>query len=282
MIAVCTFAAFGGFLLLNSLYLQGCARMVGVPRRCGPAAGCRCCDDRLAIFRPPRRQVRGPTFAAGERSHAHIERAIAVATAGTDAGCRIILDLRALRGRLRLMVNAPVTFAAVSGMPRAQAGVASAVASTSRQIGVSVGVALAGALAGSPVGNGDAFARATHSFWWVLVGFGVVIIVLALWSTGARARASVERIAHLLQEPGAGAAGMTARYGAKPRSKAEGTWRLLVELVMETRGDWRRAVSEATGLALQPRARTLASRARCSHIERVGRRYGHRRARPPP
>jgi DNA-binding MarR family transcriptional regulator len=40
----------------------------------------------------------------------------------------------------------------------------------------------------------------------------------------------------------------TARYGAVPRSAAEKTWRLLVELVMETRGEWRRKVAEATGL----------------------------------
>ncbi|MFI4903652.1 MAG: MarR family winged helix-turn-helix transcriptional regulator [Burkholderiales bacterium] len=32
------------------------------------------------------------------------------------------------------------------------------------------------------------------------------------------------------------------------RSDAERTWRLLVELVMETRGEWRRKVAEATGL----------------------------------
>ena len=40
----------------------------------------------------------------------------------------------------------------------------------------------------------------------------------------------------------------TARYGASPRSEAERTWRLLVELVMETRGTWRHKVTEATGL----------------------------------
>jgi DNA-binding MarR family transcriptional regulator len=40
----------------------------------------------------------------------------------------------------------------------------------------------------------------------------------------------------------------TARYGATPRSDAERTWRLLVELVMATRGDWRRKVAAATGL----------------------------------
>jgi DNA-binding MarR family transcriptional regulator len=35
---------------------------------------------------------------------------------------------------------------------------------------------------------------------------------------------------------------------AVPRSDAERTWRRLVELVMETRGEWRRKVAEATGL----------------------------------
>lgn len=39
-----------------------------------------------------------------------------------------------------------------------------------------------------------------------------------------------------------------ARYGAIPRTGAETTWRLLVELVIETRGEWRRKVADATGL----------------------------------
>ena len=46
------------------------------------------------------------------------------------------------------MVNAPITTAAVSGMPLDRAGAASAVASTSRQVGVSIGVALCGSVAG--------------------------------------------------------------------------------------------------------------------------------------
>ena len=40
----------------------------------------------------------------------------------------------------------------------------------------------------------------------------------------------------------------TARYGGLGKTEAEAAWRLLVELVMETRGEWRRKVSEATGL----------------------------------
>ena len=97
-----------------------------------------------------------------------------------------------------------MTFAAVSGMPRAQAGLASAVASTSRQIGVSIGVALAGALAGSHIGDSArewaGFAQATHRFWWILVALGVLIVALGWLSTGERARASTDRIAHLLKD----------------------------------------------------------------------------------
>jgi len=48
----------------------------------------------------------------------------------------------------------------------------------------------------------------------------------------------------------------SGRYGAAPRSEAERSWGLLVELVMETRGEWRRQVAEATGLPFS-RARAL-------------------------
>jgi len=102
-------------------------------------------------------------------------------------------------------VNAPITNTAVSGMPRSHAGLASAVASTSRQVGASLGVALAGALAGTGIESAHRpdFAAATHPVFWVVSGLGVGIVVLGLVSTGARARASAARVAFLLDEPGA-------------------------------------------------------------------------------
>lgn len=50
-------------------------------------------------------------------------------------------------------VNAPITNTAVSGMPRAQAGVAAAVASTSRQLGQTLGVAVIGAVLAAGIGT---------------------------------------------------------------------------------------------------------------------------------
>jgi len=97
-------------------------------------------------------------------------------------------------------IGAPVNTTAVSGMPRSQAGLAAEVASTSRQVGASLGVALAGSLAGGGIeaAHRTDLAESTHPVFWVIVAFGVAIVVLGVISTGARARASAERVASLL------------------------------------------------------------------------------------
>jgi EmrB/QacA subfamily drug resistance transporter len=100
------------------------------------------------------------------------------------------------------LVNAPITNTAVSGMPRSQVGSAAAIASTSRQVGVSLGVAIAGTLAGvgSVAQVGPGFAEATHPVWWTLVGLAGVIFVLAIIANSARGQRSVDGIAYLFAE----------------------------------------------------------------------------------
>jgi hypothetical protein len=93
-------------------------------------------------------------------------------------------------------VNAPITYTAVSGMPVSQAGVASGIASTSRQIGQCLGIAvtgsiLAGNLAGRPLRAG--FGPASHAAWLLLAAMGGVVFVLGLvttsqWALGTAAR----------------------------------------------------------------------------------------------
>ena len=85
-------------------------------------------------------------------------------------------------------VNAPITNAAVSGMPRAQAGVAAAIATTSRQGGSTRGVAVAGAIAASHL----------HAARWTLTACGAVVLVLAVVATTSRARESARRTAEAL------------------------------------------------------------------------------------
>jgi EmrB/QacA subfamily drug resistance transporter len=208
VIAVCMFAALGGFLFLNSLYLQEVRGL--------SALHTGMCILPMALAVTIVSPFSGRLVAThGARPSLLVSgamltvSAILLAQLQTGTSLVALLSVYALFGIGFGMVNAPVTYAAVSGMPRAQAGIASAVASTSRQIGVAVGVALAGALAGSPMGGGNdrmGFAEATHPFWWILAFLGVLIVMLAIVSTGARARASTARIAHLLQEPDAEAA----------------------------------------------------------------------------
>jgi apolipoprotein N-acyltransferase len=97
-------------------------------------------------------------------------------------------------------VNAPITNAAVSGMPRAQAGVAAAIASTSRQLGSTLGVAVVGALVTSKVSSSvsSGFAEATHAGWWVLAACGLVVLVLGVVATSRRALESAQRTAREL------------------------------------------------------------------------------------
>ncbi len=88
------------------------------------------------------------------------------------------------------LVNPPITVTAVSGMPAAQAGVASAVASTSRQVGQTLGVALAGAIA-APAAESAlrlGLARSSHAGWWFTAGCGVIVVILGLATTTQRAK----------------------------------------------------------------------------------------------
>jgi hypothetical protein len=95
-------------------------------------------------------------------------------------------------------VNAPITNAAVSGMPRAQAGVAAAIATTSRQFGQAIGVAIVGAIVASDAGASADLASATHPGWWTLTAFGAVVLGLGLVATSRRAPASARHTARAL------------------------------------------------------------------------------------
>jgi hypothetical protein len=82
-------------------------------------------------------------------------------------------------------------------MPFAQAGVASGIASTSRQIGTSLGVAICGSiLAANLHGSLRAgFVPASHAGWLLLAGCGVAIMVLALVTNGPWALRTAARTA---------------------------------------------------------------------------------------
>src|SRR5690606_15058472 len=111
----------------------------------------------------------------------------------------LLLVIFAVFGIGFALVNAPITTAAVSGMPLDRAGAASAVASTSRQVGVSIGVALCGSVAaGAPMGTGADFAPAARPRWFICAARGVLITVLGFYSPSPRALRSADRLAPLV------------------------------------------------------------------------------------
>jgi len=197
-IAVLAFAGFSGFLFLNSLYLQDARGL--------DAFHAGLCTLPIALGLVVCSPISGRLVGAGRARVALIAAGIATVT-----GAALLFDLRTDTNLVQLiaaygvfgvgmgMVNAPITNTAVSGMPRAQAGLAAAVASTSRQVGASLGVALAGSIAGGGLAaHAPGFAEATRPVWWVVAGFGLGVLILGVASTGAAAQARAAQVAHLL------------------------------------------------------------------------------------
>ncbi|WNO74670.1 MFS transporter [Streptomyces sp. AM8-1-1] len=200
VVAVCAFASLAGFLFINTLYLQEVRGMsalhaglymlpmAGLTLVCAPLSG------RLVASRGPRLPLviagitmaaSGLLFAAFEAETSEVLLFVGFVLFGLGFG----------------MVNAPITNTAVSGMPRAQAGVAAAVASTSRQIGQTLGVAVIGAVLAAGVSTATYatdFVPASRPAWWILTGCGVCVLVVGVLTSGPWARETARRTAERL------------------------------------------------------------------------------------
>lgn len=202
VIAVCMFGAFSGCLFLNALYLQDSRGLA--PFTTGlytmPFALCTIVCAPISGRLVARYGARPSLVVAGT---AMLASGLLFTRLALDTPLAQLVLIYALFGIGFGLINPPITNAAVSGMPRAQAGVAAAIASTSRQIGASLGVAIGGTIA-TMNGRGPAtLPEATHPFWWLVCAVAVLVLVLGLASTGAAARASVHRIRALLDDDAA-------------------------------------------------------------------------------
>lgn len=205
-IAVCAFAGWAAFLFMMSLYLQGergyspmATGFIYLPIAIG-----------ALVFSPLSGRLVGRF---GSRPSLLISGAMITSAAvmllflTPSTPVWVMLSIFAAYGIGFAMVNAPVTNAAVSGMPRDRAGAASAITSTSRQVGVSIGVALCGSVAGAALAATHVgFTEAARPLWIINVGLGLVITVLAVTSTSARAKVSAQRLAPLIADGGRGVA----------------------------------------------------------------------------
>jgi len=95
------------------------------------------------------------------------------------------------------LVNTPITNTAVTGMPRGQAGMSAAIATTGRQFGNSLGVAVLGSIVTAHTGGPIRveFTPASHTGWWIVAGCGTLIAALGILTTTGSATASAARIA---------------------------------------------------------------------------------------
>lgn len=196
LIAVSAFACMGGFLFLNAIYLQNVrgysplhAGLLTLPTAVmilalSPVSG-RIVGTRGG--RIPLITGGGAIVVSG--------LLLTTLTAQTPLWALVITYL--VFGIGFGTVNAPITNTAVSGMPNEQAGVAAAVASTSRVTGTSLGVAVLGAVVTSrvhgPIQSG--FTPASHVAWWIMVGCGIVVLMLGFVTTSAWARRTATRFA---------------------------------------------------------------------------------------
>jgi EmrB/QacA subfamily drug resistance transporter len=195
-ISVAAFAAFGGFLFLNTLYLQQARGLSPVEAGLAtvPVAAMTVIASPLSGRIVGRRGARLPLLVSGV---ALVTACALLAGIEPTTPLPHLLAVYLLFGLGFGLVNAPITNAAVSGMPRAQAGVAAAIATTSRQVGQTLGVAVVGAIATSRAGDSlqAGFAAASRPAWWTLAGCGATVLLLGVVATTSRARASARRTA---------------------------------------------------------------------------------------
>ena len=202
MIAVSAFAALGGFLFLNTLYLQDVRGlsaldaglytlpMAGMTLIFAPISG------RMVGSRGPRL----PLIAAGITMTIS---SVMLTNLSASTSIAWLFAAYTIFGFGFGVVNAPITNTAVSGLPREQAGVASAFASTSRQIGQSLGVAVVGSAAvARVVGNfRTGFAQASHVGWWTIAGCSLMVLILGVTTTSRWAKGTAEATAERLHKP---------------------------------------------------------------------------------
>jgi EmrB/QacA subfamily drug resistance transporter len=204
LIAISAFAAFSGFLFVNTLYLQNVrgyspldAGLCTLPM----AAAALACSP-LSARLLGSRGARIPLLIAGS---CMVASALVLTTLSASTPLLLLLVVYGVFGIGFGFVNPPITFTAVSGMPNSQAGVAAAVASTSRQVGQALGVAVTGSILGAAAGAGIGphLTSASHPAWWLIAGCGALVLALGVASTGQWARLTARRCAEQLEQEAA-------------------------------------------------------------------------------
>lgn len=112
----------------------------------------------------------------------------------------LLLVAVALMGLIQGFTNLPVTNSVLATMPEGQSGVASAITSTARQIGISLGIAVFGAFMNLGVKYGEPIHTAAHPAWWISIALGIISAIFAVATTSKWARRSAARVRNRIKD----------------------------------------------------------------------------------
>ena len=196
VLAVLSYSSYAGFLFLNTLYLQQV--------RGYSAFHTGLCTLPFAVMITILAPVsgnmvghRGPRPSVVLGAVGFLLSTLLLTPLSTETPLLQLMLAYALFGTGLGMINPAITNNAVSGMPMAQAGVASAIASTSRQVGTALGVAWAGAIVSTGRARGISFTQATHPIWWIMTVCFVIVLVFGWATTTGWALRSTSKVASL-------------------------------------------------------------------------------------
>jgi MFS family permease len=216
LIAVVAFGVQGGFMFLNTLYLQESrgysALHAGLLTL--PMAAMICLFAPVSGRLVGSRGTRLPLVLAGLIMA--VSLALLIQLSDTTSLPYLLVSYFLL-GIACGLVNAPISNTAVSGMPNSQAGVAASVASASRQTGSALGVAITGSIIAGAAPDG--LAAASHAAWALLAACGLVVAALGFASTTQRAVATAQRARGMLDDEVSGAT-LAATEGGRPHDAA--------------------------------------------------------------
>jgi EmrB/QacA subfamily drug resistance transporter len=198
-IAVCLSVALGGFLFVSTLYLQDVRGLSALH------AGLYMLPTAVAIIlvAPISGRLTGrfgarPSMVGG--GLLVTAGGLMLTALGSNTSVIYLLGAYAIFGIGFALTSPPIANTAVAGMPAAQAGVAAAVATTSRQVGIALGVAVLGTIVGTGLASQGApsFAHATHPGWWIIAALGLTVAALGWLTTTAWAHNTSRRTAERL------------------------------------------------------------------------------------
>jgi EmrB/QacA subfamily drug resistance transporter len=195
IIGVCAFADLGGFLFLTSLYLQdvrGSTVLHAGLQLLPTAAAMALCPSLAAWVAARTGSPRLPLLMGGLTLM--LSTYLMARLSGSTAESALLLTF-GLFGVGMGLVNSQISVAAVAGMPAGQAGLASGIASTSRQVGQALGVAVSGSMLTAQAHGvmHPGFVLTSPLAWHLLFWCAAAVVVSGLLTTRARARHAMAR-----------------------------------------------------------------------------------------